>query len=66
MTAITRFLPWLVVWIVLCGGVMIISTSLALWAVKWHDTRLQNWTSRVYLGALIGMVLGLLVLLVAR
>ena len=61
------FLPWFVVWwIVLCGGLMIISTSLALWAVKWHDTRLQNWTSRVYLGALIGMVLGLVILLVAR
>jgi len=66
MRVLIRFLPWLVVWIVLCGSLMVISTSLTLWAVKWHDTRLQNWTSRVYLGALIGMVLGLLVLLVAR
>jgi len=62
----TRFLPWLVVWIVGCGSLMVISTSLTLWAVRWHDTRLQNWTSRVYLGALIGMVLGLMVLLVVR
>jgi len=66
MRVLIRFLPWLVVWIILCGGLMIISTSLALWAVKWHDTRMENWTSGVYLGALIGMVLGLLVLLVAR
>ena len=66
MRVLIRFLPWLVVWIILCGGLMIISTSLALWAVKWRDGRLQNWTSTVYLGALIGMVLGLLVLLVAR
>jgi uncharacterized membrane protein YhaH (DUF805 family) len=62
----TRFLPWLVAGIILCAGLMVISTSLTLWAVRWHDARMQNWTSKVYLGGLIGMVLGLLVLLVAR
>lgn len=66
MTVTTRFLPWLVAGIIVCGGLMIISTSLALWAIKWHDQRLQKWTSRVYLGALIGMVLGLMVLLFVR
>lgn len=61
-----RFLTWLVAGIILCAGLMVVSTSFALYAIRWHDARLQNLTSRVYLGALAALVLGLAVLLVVR